>query len=109
MLFPEVTSLRDSDGESPHQLRKTDSASLVKNRKYAAARRRGEDLVEMKKINTRSMRKKIHRIPAPQDAKLEWYFVAEVVDKTLFLLFFAAMATTITVSLIIVPYLHKDD
>jgi len=42
----------------------------------------------------------------PRDARYEWFFVAEILDKTLFLLFFLTMMTTVLVSLVVVPWIH---
>ena len=99
-LFPEVTNLPPPSIKVP---RKTDSTNLLKNRRFAKERR---SKTQMRRL---TFTEKRHRIPAPGDPKLEWYFVAEVLDKTLFLLFLIAMTLTIAVSLVLVPYLHKDD
>ncbi|KAK2144318.1 hypothetical protein LSH36_768g01001 [Paralvinella palmiformis] len=45
----------------------------------------------------------------PRDPKYEWFFVAEVLDKSLFLLFLIAMVFTIVISLIVVPWMHRND
>ncbi len=47
--------------------------------------------------------------PSPRDLRYEWFFVAEVVDKSLFLIFLLAMILTITMSLVVVPWLHQND
>ena len=44
-----------------------------------------------------------------KNRKLEWYFVAEVTDKILFMLFLIALLVTVLTSLWIVPELHKLD
>ena len=47
------------------------------------------------------------KLMATRNRKLEWYFVAEVVDKILFILFFIALMVTVLTSLVIVPEIHK--
>ena len=45
----------------------------------------------------------------PRDPTYEWFFVAEVLDKSLFLLFLVGMIVTVMTSLVIVPWLHRND
>lgn len=42
----------------------------------------------------------------PRDPRHQWYFVAEVLDKTLFLIFLLTMLTTVFVSLVVIPIVH---
>ena len=49
-----------------------------------------------------------HHQPPHRDLKLEWYFVAQVLDKTLFIIFFTAMMCAIFFPLVIVPYIHNE-
>lgn len=41
-----------------------------------------------------------------RDPKLEWYFVAQVLDKLLLYVFFVAMAIAVTTTLLIVPWMN---
>lgn len=43
----------------------------------------------------------------PRDPRHQWYFVAEVLDKTLFFIFLLTMLTTVFVSLVVIPFVHS--
>ena len=43
-----------------------------------------------------------------RDLRLEWYFVASTIDKTLFIIFMIAMFLTVMFTLVIVPYWNRD-
>ena len=43
-----------------------------------------------------------------RDLRLEWYFVASTVDKSLFIIFMTAMFLTVLFTLVIVPYMNRD-
>ena len=45
----------------------------------------------------------------PQDLRLEWHFVAQVIDKSLFIVFVTASALTVAFTLIIIPAMHAND
>lgn len=47
-------------------------------------------------------------LEAVQEARREWCYVAETLDKTMFILFLTAMLTIILVSLVIVPYCKRS-
>ena len=53
-------------------------------------------------------RKSHFRRKEQRDLRLEWYFVASTVDKTLFIIFMTAMFLTVLFTLVIVPYMHRD-
>ena len=45
----------------------------------------------------------------PRELRLEWYFVAQVIDKALFIVFVTASALTVAFTLIIIPAMHAND
>ena len=57
----------------------------------------------------RAIRRRLRQGVIPRDPRYEWFFVAEVLDKTLFFVFLVAMVVTVATSLIIVPWLHRND
>ena len=53
--------------------------------------------------------KTVSKAATPRDLKYEWFFVAEVLDKSLFFLVLIGMMVTIGVFLVVVPWLHRND
>ena len=63
-----------------------------------------------KRLNTmRRRRRRVDFMEEFKDPRIEWYFVAEVLDKSLFVLFMVAMGLTVSLTLIILPWLHDRD
>jgi hypothetical protein len=79
------------DDETGDVIRKTSLMSIVYDSKDKDASRRSSVTVE-----------------AVQEARREWCYVAETLDKTMFILFLTAMLTIILVSLVIVPYCKRS-
>ncbi len=57
----------------------------------------------------RRVKDSLERFNEPRDFRLEWFFVASTLDKTLFVIFLTAMVCTVLFTLVIVPYWHRDD
>ena len=57
----------------------------------------------------RRLKNSDERFSEPRDFRLEWFFVASTLDKTLFVIFLTAMVCTVLFTLVIVPYWHRDD
>ena len=57
---------------------------------------------------TSNERRKLE-VKEPRELRLEWYFVAQVIDKSLFIVFVTASALTVAFTLIIIPAMHAND
>ena len=83
---------------------KSGGKSRGENRRNSKEARTSHDITES------SLRQLLpSRDNPPRDPKYEWFFVAEVLDRSLFLLFLVVMVITIVISLIVVPWIHRND
>ena len=86
----------------------TDTDELVENHLGETSRDRDRRQHLMKRYYDRD-RLELRRRgrSSERDPKLEWYFVAQVIDKLLLYVFCVAMSAVITVSLLIVPWMNR--
>ena len=83
-----------------------DTPGAVRRKRYLA-REHCESSSRMSSPRNAGYRSQRHE--PPRDLRLEWYFVAQVIDKVLFILFLIAMALTVLFPLVIIPALHRND
>lgn len=80
------------------------------SQKFKPVLRRTRDKTKQNKVNkeTTGRPPTAHSRSGCQmrDPRHEWYFVAEILDKTLFLVFLLTMLITVVVSLVIVPFVN---
>ena len=109
-----LTLLRDTQdghvtGNNAQESRETyrDNDELVENHRGETTRDRERRHHLMSRYYERDRRESNRRgLSGDRDPKLEWFFVAQVVDKLLLYVFFVAMTVTVTTTLLIVPWMN---
>ena len=110
---PEIPSCDDGrqSGEDTEELSSIeDLTQPTTSRRARRAQYRGQVRYALHVHDQESLYKRARKnfVP-PRDLKQEWYFVAQVLDKSLFILFFTGMTLTVVFPLIIIPYIHRND
>ena len=103
-----VTDVTSADDDETEEFSSPDELERLRYQGGVASlrvRRRNSDVVE--RSETRKLNPQNRY--TPRDFKLEWYFVASVLDKFLFMLFLIGMLLTIFLPLVIIPYIHRND
>lgn len=117
---PEIPSCGDvvqrpgMSGESTEELSSVDDLSEPSTSRRHVLKLRNR---HRQKLRVESTREEKHRLYVkakrefvpPRDLRQEWYFVAQVIDKTLFIIFFTGMFLTVVFPLVIIPYIHRND
>ncbi|KAK2179144.1 hypothetical protein NP493_510g02027 [Ridgeia piscesae] len=96
-------------GNNAQESRETyrDNDELVENHRGETTRDRERRHHLMSRYYERDRRESNRRgLSGDRDPKLEWFFVAQVVDKLLLYVFFVAMTVTVTTTLLIVPWMN---